>query len=277
MTKQTPPRGATGPSIVDYAIPFVEIVRKRFIILLRYRLNFTVQMVTMYLFFAMVFFGGQALIENLGASGRSLAPTFEGIIVGWFLWTMAQSAYSSLAKDIRNESEWGTLEQLYTSKYGFGALILLKIVANLLQSVITGLIILALMLVTTGRVLTIDVFTVPVIVLFALASISGIGLVFAGLALIYKNISSFSAIMQFVIIGLIGAPVSEQFLLRLLPLVQGSAMLQRAMRKGTRLWEFAPLDLAVLAGAGVAYLAVGYVVFRVCSRIARRRGVMGDY
>lgn len=105
----------------------------------------------------------------------------------------------------------------------------------------------------------------------------GLGLVMGGLNVLYKRISNVLNILQFAFIGLISAPVFDLPWARVLPLVQGSAMLQRAMVDGTHLWEFDPLTLAVLVGTSVFYLALGYVVFSLTTRRARRLGVLGDY
>lgn len=263
--------------VVGLVTLLAEILRKQFTIMLRYRMNFLINLVTMYVFFAIVFFGGQALIGGLGGTGQSLDSTLDGVIVGWFLWTMAQGAYSGLSGNVTQESQWGTLEQLYMSPYGFGPVMLLKAISNIVQSMFVGSLILVLMLVTTGRTLTIDFLTVAPLTVLTLLSVVGIGFIFAGLALIYKRIGAVSNIMQFVMVGLVGAPAADVPLLRSLPLVQGSKMLQEAMRSGRQLWEFSEVQIGILAGTGFAYLLVGYLVFRYCSQVARNRGVMGHY
>ncbi|ELZ69259.1 ABC transporter [Haloferax sp. Atlit-10N] len=254
-----------------------EVIRKQFTVMLRYRVNFAINVATMYVFFAIVFFGGQAVVGGIGGSPQSLDSTLNGVIVGWFLWTMAQGAYSGLSGNITQESQWGTLEQLYMSPFGFGRVMLLKAASNVIQSMAIGGVILILMLVTTGRTLSVDLLTIVPVVTASLLSVVGIGFVFAGLALIYKRIGAVSNLMQFAMVGLVGAPTADVPLLRLLPLVQGSALLQQSMRHGIRLWEFSAEELSVLLGVGVGYLVCGYVVFKYCSRVARRRGVMGHY
>ena len=63
----------------------------------------------------------------------------------------------------------------------------------------------------------------------------------------------------------------------MLPLAHGSAMLQRAMVDGVRLWEFPLADLALLVAVAVGYLFGGYLVFQFATARARRLGVLGDY
>lgn len=255
------------------------ILRTTFLLILRYRIDFIGRIVSMYLFFAALFFGGKTALESVANSDISaFGSTIDALIVGWFLWTIVQSAYSSLSTMITQESRWGTLEQLYMSSYGFGTVIVTKLFGNILLSVITGSVLLVLMILTSGRMLSIDIVSIAPIILLAVLSAVGIGFAFAGLTLIYKKLDSISQLMQFVILGLITAPAAtDQTVVRLLPIVQGSAMLQATMRNGVRLWEFSGLDIGLLVGTAAGYFVVGYTVFQYCSYVARKRGVMGHY
>lgn len=95
----------------------------------------------------------------------------------------------------------------------------------------------------------------------------------------YKNISSIFGLVKFVFVAFIVAgPTSEEvFALKLLPLVQGSYLLQRVMNEELRLWDLEPLELSVLVLVGLAYFAFGYVLFRYFTERARTAGVMGHY
>lgn len=256
---------------------FWAVLHKQFTIILRYRVNFLAQLLGIYVFFALVFFGGQAMVGQASSGSIKLGSTLDTFVVGWFLWTTSIAAYSSLPSEIAQESEWGTLEQLYLSTYGFGTVMLAKATAKILQSVIVGSTVLALILITTRRPLAVDLLTVIPIVVLALCSLIGIGFIFAGLALVYKRVQNVSSLMNFVIMGLVAAPVASIPVLRYLPLVQGSGMLQRAMQEGVKLWEFPVTDLGILFGAAFIYLLIGILVFEYCSRVARKRGVMGHY
>jgi ABC-2 type transport system permease protein len=254
---------------------------KRLLLLVRYPVNLIAQFVSVYLFFAVVFFGGQAAVEGIqsggGGGAAALASTFDGLIVGWFVWTMSLTAYFSLVQTATNEAQWGTLEQLYMSPYGFGTVMISQVVGWLFESFLWGGGILALMLLTTGRTLSIDLVTIVPISLFALLSVVGVSFVFGGLALVYKRIENVTQLMQFVLIGLIAAPIASFEPLRYLPLVQASGMLQEAMQDGVTLAQFPTSALAVLVGTGVVYFLVGFLAFKYAGRVARRRGVLGHY
>jgi ABC-2 type transport system permease protein len=270
----TSPEGEDG--VAGHHVMLGAVLYKKALLLVRYPVNTGASVVSIYLFFALIFYGGKAAAESMGG-GMALTPTLEGLIVGWFLWTMSIIAYFSLSTNITQEAQWGTLEQLYMSPYGFGSVMASMVVANLLESLVWGGTILALMLLTTSQSLSVHLPTVVPISVLALMSVVGIGYVFAGLALLYKRIESVSQLMQFVLVGLIAAPVAGLSPLRFLPLVQGSAMLQDAMRHGTKLWEFAPLELGILVATAAVYSLAGYGVFLLAARRARRKGVMGHY
>jgi len=247
------------------------VAYKKLLLLRRYPVNTLSQLVTLYLFFAVLFFGGQAL------AGPALADSLSGLIVGYMLWSMAIAAYGGLSWAVMREAQWGTLEQLYMSPYGFGTVMAVRTTVNVVESFVWGALILASMLVTTGETLALDPLTVVPLVVLTLAPVVGIGFVFGGLALVYKRIESMFQLVQFVLIGLIAAPVGLSPVIRYLPMAQGSHLLQRAMGEGVHIWEVPATDLVVLVGTGVGYLFAGYLVFLKASTVARKRGVLGHY
>ncbi|EFW92486.1 hypothetical protein ZOD2009_09263 [Haladaptatus paucihalophilus DX253] len=244
---------------------------KSYILLKRYIVNTVAQIGTIYILFLLIFFGGQAV------AGRSLNDSLGGIIVGFFLFTMTQIAFSSLAQTMTQEAQWGTLEQLYMTPFGIGRVITIQTVVNLLWSFVWGSLILVLMLVTTGETLIIDFVTVVPLGILTIASAIGLGFALGGLALLYKRISAAFQLMQFVFIGLLSAPVTDVPLAKFLPLSLGSYLLRQSMQNGTSLWNIDPTDLGILVGVAVVYTVVGYVAFTLCQRRARKLGVLGDY
>ncbi|MFT4890149.1 MAG: ABC-2 type transport system permease protein [Halobacteriales archaeon] len=275
----TPGPEATGEDrdLAGYHVMLAAVLYKRAVLIVRYPIDTFASLVSMYVFWALVFFGGREAAMRMGSSPQALAPTLEGLIVGWFLWTMASIAYAGLPQNVTREASWGTLEQLYMSPYGFGSVMASMVVANVLQSLLWGGGILSMMLLSTGRSLTIDLVTIVPVSFLTLLSVVGVGFLFAGLAIVYKRIGNVSQLMPFVLVGLVAAPAAGLSPLRFLPLVQGSAMLQETMRHGTRLWQFPALDLGVLVLTAIGYFMVGYWTFLRLSRLARDRGVMGHY
>ncbi|MBP2251101.1 ABC transporter permease [Halarchaeum nitratireducens] len=247
------------------------VIYRDLLIWVRYPLNAALGLFMGVFFFALMFYGGTLV------AGQAFSDSIEGLIVGYFLWTLSLGAYSGIMNDIQSEASWGTLERHFMTPFGFGPVVVAKSIAIVFRTFATSMVVLAVMLLLTGTTLNLNLVTVLPVAALTLAGALGLGLVMGGLSVLYKRISNVANLLQFAFVGLISAPVFDLPWTRLLPLVQGSAMLQRAMVDGTRLWEFDPLTLAVLVGTSGCYLALGYVAFSLATRRARRLGVLGDY
>ncbi|WP_201292939.1 ABC transporter permease [Halobacterium bonnevillei] len=259
----------TGPR--GYLRYFLAAFRKRLLLLLRYPVNTISQFGTILLVFFVVFYGGRAVAPT------AISDSIEGIIVGYLLWSMSITAYSGLSWGVTREAQWGTLEQLFMSPFGFGPVMVVKMVVNVLESFLWGALTLLVMMTVTGHWLAVDPLTVVPLGALALAPAVGIGFFFGGLAIRFKRIENAFQLMQFFFIGLIAAPVAQYPLMKWLPLAQGSQLLQTAMKDGVALWNLPAGELAVLVATAVGYLALGYAAFHYCQRWARREGVMGHY
>lgn len=251
--------------------PVVRVVSERYLaILRRYWFNTISGFLITYAMFVILFLGGQS------AAPEALGESLTAITVGFFVWVMAFGAFQDPAESLMDEAQWGTLEQLYMTPVTLGIILGVQVLFSLLVSVAIGLLLLLLMMVTTGEYLTLHLLTVIPLSLLTIATAAGVGFALGGLALIYKRIERVFSIVPFLFVGSMAAP-SEPVVLNALPLAYGYDLLMRAIENGVRLWEFSPLELGSLIFLAVAYLAVGGIVLRVMTSVARRRGVMGHY
>ncbi|QSG08576.1 ABC transporter permease [Halapricum desulfuricans] len=267
----TDPESIEQPRPATYYHLARAVLYREFLIFVRYPANAIGGIVVSLFFFGVLFYGGRQL------AGQALTESLEGIIVGYFLWTLSVGAYSSVSNDIGSEVQWGTLERHITTPFGFAPVALLKGVAKIVRTFLTSLIVLVAMLLMTGTTLRIEPVTTISVAGLAITSVLGLGFAAGGVTVLYKRIGNWLNLLQFGFIVLISAPVFDAPWTRLLPLAHGSALLQRAMVDGTRIWQFSPFDLALLVGVAVGYLAAGYLVFHYATRRARRLGVLGDY
>jgi ABC-2 type transport system permease protein len=247
------------------------VARKKFTLLVRYPLNTATRFLTLVALFGVIFWGGGAV------AGPTLSDSLGGIIVGLFIWTLAIVAFSGLSWNVTREAQWGTLERLFISPHGFGVVMTTKMVVNVLFSFLWGFSLLVVMMALSGEWLALDPLTVLPLGVLTLASIGGVGFLFAGLALLYKRIENVFQLVQWGFVGLIAAPAGTYPLLKLLPISQGSYLLRRAMDDGVRLWEFAPAELGLLVVTGAGYFVLGYYFFLRAQSRARRKGLMGQY
>ncbi|MEZ3145515.1 ABC transporter permease [Halobaculum sp. MBLA0143] len=250
---------------------FVGVLKKRLLLLYRYPLNTVAYLFTLYGFFLLVFLGGRTV------AGGAFDNSVDSLVVGYFLVTMAFTAYNELANAFSKEASWGTLEQLMMCDAGFGRLATFIAAAQLLVGAFFGGVILVAAVLTTGVTLSVHLPSVVPIILFGVASVSGVGFVFGGAAVLYKRISNLFNAVQFAFIGLVAAPVQQIPALKLLPLTQSSWLLQRVMRDGVVIWELPPTELAILVATGVGYFGLGHLVMLRLVSVARARGVVGHY
>jgi ABC-2 type transport system permease protein len=247
------------------------VLYREAVLFVRYPANAIGGVVIALFFFGVLFYGGRMV------AGRALTDSIEGIIVGYFLWTLSAGAYSAISNDIGSEVQWGTLERHVMTPFGFAPVALLKGLAKLIRTFLTSGIVLAVMLVVTGTTLELDVVTVVVVAGLSITSVLGLGFAAGGITVLYKRIGNWLNLLQFGFVILVSAPSLGIPWLRVLPLAHGSGLLQRAMLDGTRLWEFPVTDLGLLVVVAAGYLAGGYLIFQITTRRARRLGVLGDY
>jgi ABC-2 type transport system permease protein len=268
-------RSATdGPGIDGGRTPrvralFRAVFEKELILLRRYWFNTAAGLAANYILFVFVFFGGQAVAPAV------IEENLTGIIVGWFVWTMSWGSFQESAQTLKREANWGTLEQTCMSPLGLFPVVAVRILVQLLFTVLTGLVMLVLLMATTGNWIVFDPLTIIPLAVVTMASATGLGFAFGGLALVYKRISSVFLIVQFLLLGAISSPGVAAT--NALPLSWGVGVLTQAMEEGLSLWQLPPVDLAGVAAVSVAHLAVGYVAFRYAVTVAKRRGVMGHY
>ncbi|MFC4407229.1 ABC transporter permease [Haloarchaeobius iranensis] len=260
-----------GPRPAGYYHLARAVLYREFLLFVRYPANAIGGVVISLFFFGVLFYGGRML------AGQALTDSIEGIVVGYFLWTLAVGAYSAISNDIGSEVQWGTLERHVMTPFGFAPVALLKGAAKVVRTFLISTVILAVMLLLTGTTLQLHVLTIVVIASLSILSVLGLGFAAGGITVLYKRIGNWLNLLQFGFVVLISAPVLEIPWLKLLPLAHGSGLLQRAMVDGVRLWEFAPADLALLVAVAVGYLGLGYAVFQLSTQRARRLGVLGDY
>lgn len=247
------------------------VFRRDIVLLRRYPLDTLTNVLVIYLFFAIAFFGGRTLENN------PIGDSTDTLIVGFFLFTLTTVIFTKLGNDIVMEARWGTLEQLYMTPFGFGTVVSLTAVVSLLLALVYSALILGLMMVSTGNYLALDLVTVVPLAILTLASAMGLGFLLTGISLLYKRILHVLQIFQIAFVVFIAAPVEQYAALKLLPVSLGSHLVFESMVDGLRLWELPAADLALLVAKAVAYLALGMGALVYCANLARRRGKLGHY
>ncbi|MBT9154367.1 MAG: hypothetical protein DDT39_01039 [Firmicutes bacterium] len=256
-----------------YFVAMRAMIARNLINMRRYIFNTISGLVTMYIVFMLLFLG----IRGIGGAALAGGTTLEGLIVSYLLWVLSISAYSDLAWDLNQEAQVGTLEQLYISPIGFNWLNAFNIISGLGFSFLLSGVLLVVMMVSTGKYLSVDLISVLPLMIASLLGVYGIGFAMGGLALVFKRIQAFFQIFQFVFVAFLALPLDRFPWAQFLPLTMGGHLLRQVMIHGTRLWELPATSLAVLALTGICYLALGLITFEWSARIAKRKGLLGHY
>ena len=247
----------------------------RYIYLKRYYFDTLSGIVAMFLSFLVIFYGTTALLGS--GVGPGFGETLEGIVVGFMVWTFALLGYSTLSSRIVEEAQQGTLEQLFMSPLGFGWVTIYRVAANFIFSILTVIVLLFLMMATTGKWLNLDVLSLIPLVLLTVAGAYGIGFFMGGLALVFKRVQSALQILQFVLLIFIAAAMAWMPFMRFLPLSLGSRLIGAVMIDGRSLLELPTHDVLFLIGNSALYFGAGFLAFKFFENIARDRGLLGHY
>ncbi len=246
---------------------------KEWIELKRYPFNTISAIITIYLVFLLFFVG----YKFIGGNQPTFVRTVEGFVVGFFIWTYAIAAYSTLSWGIIQEARAGTLEQLYMTPLGYETVAIYSMIANFIWSLAWVVPILFLMMLTTGRFLHLDLITLIPLLTLTIACGYGIGFITGGLGLIFKKIQAFFQILQFIFVGFIAVPIDKLPALKFLPFSLGSKLIMRSMVEKLPIYRMPLHDILILIVVAAIYLIIGFLVFKLCEKIARDKGLLGHY
>lgn len=249
------------------------MTKRSFIMFRRYAFDTLSGIITIYLFFLLIFYGARALLGGQQGYG----DTLSGIVVGFFIWILAIFTYSELSFDLVREATEGTLEQLSMSPMGLTRVLVARFVAGLGLQLALLATLLVLMMASTGRWLHLDVVSLVPLVVLTMTGVLGVGFVMGGLAIVFKRIQSSLQILQFLFPVLLVAPLERFPAVKYLPLSWGNRLISSVMVDGTSIFSIAPSDLGFLVLNSAVWMTIGVIVFKRFERIARQRGLLAHY
>lgn len=235
----------------------------------RYLLNTVAMVAIMLIIFTGLFYGAKHF-GGPAVSGEAL----DGLILGYVMWMCAMMMLQDVGTIVIQESQQGTLEQLYLSPLPTWMIFGGKIVGNLLfYSAMVFVIIQAEMLLT-GRYIYINYLVFYPGLFVSLLSLIGIGFALGGLALVHKRIGAINGILSFGIVLLLMLPTWPFSAYSLLPYVPGAQTLNAILLKGK---EFPLWWYLYILGNGLFYLVLGMLGFKAAERRARTLNKLGQY
>lgn len=242
---------------------------REYIYLKRYFFDNLSSMISIYIVFLAMFFG----LKHFGGSFVD-AQNLDMVIIGYFLWTFAAITYSDIAYNLMTESQLGTLEQLYLSPAKFDKRMLCRIIASYISSFIFTLFILYLTMLTTGRWITIPWIKVFMVLTLSLLSMSGIGYIMGGLAIVFKRMASVLGILQFAFILLVSLDAYPINGFSFLPYAAGAnTIIHLVIDKATiPVWWYGFIALNSLT-----YFFMGTAIYKLFEMRAMRLNLLSEY
>ena len=247
--------------------------------LLRYKFNTISEILSLYALFIAMFYGVRLFGKSMEVAPVRLGETLEGFVIGYFLWTVMLMAYSDTAHSVVSDANRGTLEQISMSSLGLHNILIVRSVANLIVNLLVCFIVLFTIMKTTNYWLNINILQVVIIILMGIFSILGIALMFGGLALIFKKVQSLLNIVQYFLIGLVlvGSSAFSPLISSILPFRPAIEKVYDMVLGGQSLVDFTLSDFGIIIGNSIVYFFLGLFVFNQCSKIAKKKGLLGQY
>lgn len=249
-------------------------LKRSWILERRYPLDLVVGLLMMGVSFYALFLGARYLAGPTAQFGDRL----DGVILGYGLWTLVVISMNSVALLIQGEAQTGTLEQIYLSAYRPMRVILTRCASLLALSLATSIGMLLVMLQLTGRRMSF-----PPEALLTLATVvvagHGLGLSLGALALVFKRVQEMMRLFQFSLLALVILPVEQwrglpRVLGLALPVVPSAGQLRDLMVRDLP-FDLAFFGVSLLNAAG--HFCLGTVLFLWADRVARSRGLLGQY
>lgn len=240
----------------------------------RYPLDMIVGLAMMGVSFYALFLGAKYLAGPTTQFGDRL----DSLIIGYGLWTLVVISMNSIALLIQGEARTGTLEQIYLSSYGPLQVILSRSASLLLISITVSVGMLLVMVQLTGRHLHFPWQTlIPLVTVIVGAH--GLGLTLGALALVFKRVQEMMRLFQFSLLALVILPVEQAhgvlyWLGMTLPVAPSAGQLRDLMARGE------PFDtgfFAITLVNALGHFMIGVVLFLWADRVARKRGLLGQY
>lgn len=247
-------------------------LKRSWLELARYPLATLGEIIVVTLVFYGLFLGASYL-----SNGADFGQRLEDTVVGYAAFVFLMATLTTLTWEIQREALTGTLEQLLLTPFGLPRVLLHRAVAKLGLNLLTT----ALILIVLGTLMRTDLefrATIAVPIATALIGAYGLGLILAGLALVFKRIDQVTQLLQFALMFLLIAPLetfpSARWISGLAPLSPSVGMLRDIMVRGGGI---DPVALAIAALNSLAYLVCGVAIFYWALRVAKTRGVVAGY
>jgi ABC-2 type transport system permease protein len=273
---EIPTRFGERPQLLSMAQIVLNEMIKGMLIQWSYKFSLVTDVIGLIvIFIGITFFVGNGALEP-----EQLASA----LLGYIAWFYATVAINDMAYDLRQEAQSGTLEQWYMSPAPAGVVLIGRtlskfIFTTAMISLISTVLILLFRIHIPWRWGGLPVFGLM------LVGVYGFGFIVGGTMLLFKQVGPLANMVENMLLFLNGAflPVDRfpdwlAAFTQTLPTTQGIIVLRSVVLDGRSLFDVW-LDgslIWLLVHSGI-YFSVGWAVFSICERQAKKRGLLGQY
>lgn len=249
---------------------------KGLIIRWSYRFNLLMEVVSL----GAIFLGITFLMGGGDLEPQQLTWT----LIGYIVWFYALLAISNMSWSLREETQTGTLEQMYMSPAPMGVLLIGRTLSALIITTIMVTLLVLPMTIWLDVQIPLRATGLPVFLLTVMG-LYGFGFMIGGATLLFKQVEALANLMQNLLLFMNGTLLAvDQFpgwlegFTKALPSTQGIIVLRNVLLEGQSLGAaWADGSLVALLINSTIYFAGGLVVFKVCEHVAQRKGSLGQY
>ena len=239
----------------------------------RYPIESIAQIIITSVIFYLLFLGAGYIAGSI-----QLGDRLDSIIVGYLLWVLVNFMMANISGKLQYESQTGTLEQLFLSRYSAVKVFLMRGLADLSLEIVKTLIILVIITLLTGSRLSFP----PILVLpfiSVLLGAYGFAFIIGSIALLLKRVQQLLSLLLFPLLFLLTIPTetwtgTPKFLSYLIPMTPGTGLLRDLMARGE---DINLITLVIAFINGIVYFAIGLFMFRIAEKEAKRRGILSGY
>ena len=250
--------------------------RKALLILWDYRFSTLMEFFMIGMVFAgVLLFTGQ---------GQLLPEQLTSALLGFLLTIYVMETLSRMSFTLMGEAQAGTLEQMYMSPVSSAFLLTGQTLASFIVATGYLLIIVPALMFIFDIQMALPLASLPIILL-TLVGVAGFGFLMAGMTIVFKQVGPLSNMLSNLLLFVNGTflPVDRMpdwlaSAAKIMPSTQGIVALRQVATDGMTLAQvWSDGTLVFLAVHSVFFLVAGWLVFRWCEDVARRRGTLGYY
>ena len=288
MTTITPKQetAVSTPPRANYSA-FMAMVRKEFIVMLRYPVEFMASFAQIFLIIAVLTLAG-LMFAPKDADATTLSHATGIVVYGFVVFLFVSDTLWAIGFNVRREQKQGTLEQLYLSPASKFAALASRVVITLVWTGLLSIFSVFSMTALLGDLPSQNEWLALYILIFTLSGTFGVGFAFAAVTLKLKEAAQTAVnLLQFGFMILCApffpfSALPEPILIisRLIPLsycIDAFRSTLMGYPEGFPELASIEVELVIVTLFGILMPLIGYWLYRWAENNARRKGSLSEY